>query len=284
MCIRDSIYWGLESQAAGFVLHPGIMKGGEFMARRFLKKAVKDPVLREKLTPRFRMGCKRVLLSNDYFRAIQHESAELVTTGIDAITPNGIRTTDGVERKVDAILYGTGFDVTNYLTAINVVGPSGKSLNEAWVEKVGTYLGITVSGFPNLYLLMGPNTGLGHNSMIFMIEAQVRYAIQCINTVRRHKLLGMDVRPARQDEFQEELHARLQDTVWQSGGCRSWYQAADGRNPVLWPGFTFEYWLKTRKVDLSDYSLLGAGEDQSVIPLSAERGLASSTVLAGSSH
>jgi cation diffusion facilitator CzcD-associated flavoprotein CzcO len=180
---------------------------------------------------------------------------ELITEGIESIGPRGVRTRDGVEREVDAIVYGTGFDVSRYLAPIRIVGRQGRELNEVWSGAPSSFLGITVSGFPNLFLLMGPNTGLGHNSMIFMIEAQARYALQCIQALRTEDLRWLDVRPEVQAGFNEELQERLKRTVWQSGGCRSWYQTANGHNSAIWPGFTFEYWLRTRRVHLGDYSL-----------------------------
>jgi cation diffusion facilitator CzcD-associated flavoprotein CzcO len=180
---------------------------------------------------------------------------ELVTEGIESIGPRGVRTRDGVEHEVDAIVYGTGFDVAHYMAPIHIVGRQGRVLSEEWRDTPSSYLGITVSGFPNLFMLMGPNTGLGHNSMIFMIEAQARYAVQCIQALRSQGLRWLDVRPEVQAAFNEALREKLSQTVWQSGGCRSWYQTPQGHNSALWPGSTLEYWLRTRQLHLGDYTV-----------------------------
>ncbi|MFL5346216.1 MAG: flavin-containing monooxygenase [Hyalangium sp.] len=252
---RAALYWNSEWRAALFLRAGGLNRIVEWVSRRYLAQSVSDPRLRERLAPNYRLGCKRVLLSSDYYPAVQQPNVELVTEGIESIGPRGVRTRDGVEREVDAIVYGTGFDVSRYLAPIRIVGRGGRELNELWSGSPSSFLGITVSGFPNLFLLMGPNTGLGHNSMIFMIEAQARYALQCIQALRTRELRWMEVRPGVQAGFNEQLREKLAQTVWQSGGCRSWYQTADGHNSAIWPGFTFDYWLRTRHVHLGDYLL-----------------------------
>ncbi|HEY4240100.1 MAG TPA: hypothetical protein VGM88_09805 [Kofleriaceae bacterium] len=193
-----------------------------------------------------------MLISNDYYPALQRENVSLVTDGIQRIEPSGVRTNDGVLHPADAIVFGTGFRVVDYLAQMQVTGRGGRDLNDVWRnESVRTYLGITVSGFPNLFLLMGPNTGLGHNSMIFMIEAQARYAVDAIAQMRRADLDAIDVRPEVEQAFHADLAKRMKGTVWTSG-CNSWYMAPDGE-VLLWPGFTFDYWRRTRHVALSDY-------------------------------
>jgi cation diffusion facilitator CzcD-associated flavoprotein CzcO len=208
-------------------------------------------VLRAKVTPSYRLGCKRVLISNEYYPALQRPNVELVTDGIAEVTATGVRTHDGVERPVDAIVCGTGFRVSEYLSSIRIVGRGGVELNEAWRTSLRNYLGITVSGFPNLFLLMGPNTGLGHNSMIFMIEAQARYAVQALSAMRRDRIAFLDVRPEVETEFRAQLAEKMKGTVWMSG-CQSWYQTANGE-VFLWPAATVDYWWRTRTVALADY-------------------------------
>jgi cation diffusion facilitator CzcD-associated flavoprotein CzcO len=254
---RSGLYWLMESRVLGFAFAPRLNELLEKLVRRYLEAAVSDPVLRTKLTPDYRMGCKRVLISNDYYPALQRPNVELVCAGIAGIEPGGIRTIDGTLREVDAIVYGTGFDVAGYLSAMRITGAGGVTLEQAWSESVRNYLGIHVAGFPNLFLLMGPNTGLGHNSMIFMIEAQVRYAIEAISTLHRNGLAALDVRPEVEAAFTRELSRKLKDTVWTSG-CNSWYQAPDGE-VLLWPGFTFDYWRRTRRVELRDYQTRSLG-------------------------
>jgi cation diffusion facilitator CzcD-associated flavoprotein CzcO len=252
---RAALYWNSEWHVLLFLKVSWLTRLVEWVSRHHLAKSVPDPRLRELLTPRYRLGCKRVLLSSDYYPALLRPNVELVTEGIESIGARGVRTRDGVEREVDAIVYGTGFDVANYMAPLRIVGRQGRVLNELWRDAPSSYLGISVSGFPNLFLLMGPNTGLGHNSMIFMIEAQARYAVQCIQALRSQALRWLDVRPEVQDAFNDSLREKLGQTVWQSGGCRSWYQTASGRNGALWPGSTFGYWLRTRRLHLGDYTV-----------------------------
>jgi cation diffusion facilitator CzcD-associated flavoprotein CzcO len=251
---RALIYWQHEWRALGFVVDPRIMELVSALARRHLVRSISDPALRAALTPDYRMGCKRILISNDYYPALARDNVELVTQPIASIEARGVRTTDGRVREVDAILYGTGFTATDYLSPIRIVGRGGRELNEAWKETPKSYLGITVAGFPNLSLLMGPNTVLGHNSMIFMIEAQARYALQAIRALREHEARTIEPREDVQAHFQTWLRRRLSKTVWATG-CRSWYLDANGNNPVLWPGFTVDYWLRTRRLDPRDYAI-----------------------------
>jgi len=250
---RTGLYWLLESRVLGFAFAPRLSRMFERFAQNHLDHSVRDPALRAKLLPSYRLGCKRVLISNDYYPALVRDNVELVTDRIAAIEPSGIRTTSGTLHEVDAIIYGTGFKVVDYLSAMQVVGAGGRELNEVWRGQVRNYLGINVSGFPNLFLLMGPNTGLGHNSMIFMIEAQARYAVHAIRAMRRNSLAALDVKPAVERAFGAEIAGKLQGTVWTSG-CSSWYMAPGGE-VLLWPGFTFDYWRRTRRVDLRNYEV-----------------------------
>jgi cation diffusion facilitator CzcD-associated flavoprotein CzcO len=249
---RTGLYWMLEGRVLGFAFAPAVNRLAERLVRAHLARAVPDPELRRRLTPAYRLGCKRVLISNDYYPALARPNVELVTDGIEAVEPTGIRTADGRLREVDTIIHGTGFRVAEYLSSMEIVGRGGRELNAAWRESVRSYLGITVSGFPNLFLLMGPNTGLGHNSMIFMIEAQARYAVRAIRAMRRRGIAELDVRPEIEQAFRAEMRRKLAGTVWTSG-CSSWYLAPGG-DALLWPGFTFDYWRRTRDVRLSDYA------------------------------
>ncbi len=250
---RSALYWSMEARVVPLVYDPRVLALGERFARRFIASQIADPALRDRVTPRYRMGCKRVLISNDYYPALTRDNVELVTDGITEVTTRGVRTRDGAEREVDAIILGTGFRVADYLSAMELRGRGGIDLNDTWRASLQSYLGITVAGFPNLFLLMGPGTGLGHNSMIFMIEAQARYAVQAIAKLRAAKLSSIDVRPEVQARFHAELRRKAQGTVWTSG-CASWYQAPSG-DLVVWPGFTFDYWRRTRRVELADYEL-----------------------------
>jgi cation diffusion facilitator CzcD-associated flavoprotein CzcO len=266
---RAWIYWTLELRAIGFVVNPKLMTLLQRLARKFIADSVADPTLRAKVTPDYTMGCKRILLSNDWYPALQRENVELVTDGIERITATGVRTRDGVERPVDAIVCGTGFMVGDYLTRLAIVGRGGRTLRQAMDAREGNFLGITVHGFPNLFLLMGPNTGLGHNSMIFMIEAQARYALQAIETLRRRKLRFLDVRASVQRGFTARLQEKMQRSVW-SSGCRSWY-AADGYNATTWPYFTFQYWWRTRRLALADYEVALPAPVRDAAPVATTR-------------
>ncbi|HKC52181.1 MAG TPA: NAD(P)/FAD-dependent oxidoreductase, partial [Myxococcota bacterium] len=256
---RARLYWTAELLALGFVVSPRLLKLLERPLRRYLAHQVRDRDLRAKLTPGYTLGCKRILLSNDYYAALQRPNVELVTAAIERITPKGIQTRDGVEHPADAIICGTGFMVGDYLTNLRIVGRDGRTLDQAVQARAGTYLGITLHGFPNLYLMMGPNTGLGHNSMIFMIEAQARHALQAIETVRRRKLAYLDVLESAQAKFTARLQRRMRRSVW-SSGCHSWYLDADGYNGTLWPYFTFQYWWRTRRLALEDFEAVPASD------------------------
>jgi cation diffusion facilitator CzcD-associated flavoprotein CzcO len=249
---RTGLYWLMESRVLGFAFAPKINRVFERLVLANLARQVRDRELRARLTPDYRMGCKRVLISNDYYPALARPNVELVTDGIAAIEPTGIRTADGRLREVDTIVFGTGFRVVDYVSSMAIRGRDGVDLSTAWQDSVRNYLGITVSGFPNLFLLMGPNTGLGHNSMIFMIEAQARYTVGAILAMHRNGLASIEVRPEVERAFRAEMSRKMTGTVWTSG-CSSWYMAPDGE-VLLWPGFTFDYWLRTRRVELRDFA------------------------------
>jgi cation diffusion facilitator CzcD-associated flavoprotein CzcO len=249
---RARIYWTRELLALGFVVEPRIMKLGEKLGRRYLAGQVADAALREKLTPGYTMGCKRILPTNDYLPALQRPNVELVTDGIAEVRARSIVTKDGNERPVDAIVLATGFEAAEQVAPFEVRGRDGRELNEVWRDGAEAYLGTTVAGFPNLFLLIGPNTGLGHSSMVFMIESQLAYVLGALRTMKDEGLKLVDVLPEAQARYNARLQERLKDTVWMSG-CMSWYLTRTGKNTTLWPGFTFEYRLRTRRFDARAY-------------------------------
>ncbi|HUQ57697.1 NAD(P)/FAD-dependent oxidoreductase [Lentzea sp.] len=255
---RDFVYWTRESSALGFAVNPRIMRFAQGIALRHMKKQVPDPELRKKLEPGYTMGCKRVLISNDYYPALSRPNVDLVTDKISEVREKSIVDSAGVEHEVDVIIYGTGFHVVDSFDYLDIQGKGGVDLAKQWREKgIETYFGITVSGFPNLFFLLGPNTGLGHNSVVFMIESQIRYISQCLRLLDHHRAAELDVRVEAQQEFNRELQGKLTKGVWTQGGCKSWYLDAKGVNRTIWPGFTWRYWLQTRKVDPADYELSG---------------------------
>ena len=246
---RYLIYWLNEARALGFTVDPRIMQLVKMIGRKNIERQIKDPVLRKRVTPTYTPGCKRILMSNTYYRALARPNVELVTDPIHEVTETGI---DG--RQLDAIIYGTGFRVNELLTPMEVIGRGGADLNETWKNRISAYLGTTVAGFPNFYMLMGPNTGLGHNSMVFMIESQIRYTLRCMAEAEKNGARAVEVRPEAQSAFVAGIDPRLQKAVWASG-CHSWYLDDKGQNATLWPGFTFEYWLRTLRVRREDYTL-----------------------------
>jgi cation diffusion facilitator CzcD-associated flavoprotein CzcO len=252
---RWGIYWWNELTANGF-LHANsvVLRIGARGARRHLEAQVASPELRAKLTPNYAMGCKRVLLSDDYYPALTRPNVELVTSPITEVLPQGVRTADGRVHEVDGLVYGTGFHATDPLGPLTITGRDGVSLREAWRDGLAAYRGTTVAGFPNLFLLVGPNTGLGHTSMVVMIEAQVRYAMAALATATTRQLRALEPLAAAQAAWNERLQARFGGTVWATG-CRSWYLDERGRNAVLWPGFTFAFERATRRFDADAYRL-----------------------------
>ncbi|MEC3982090.1 flavin-containing monooxygenase [Amycolatopsis sp. H20-H5] len=255
---RNALYWFLEVRAIGFNGHPKLMKAAESIAKRHIAKGVKDAALRRKVTPDYTMGCKRVLISNDYYPALNRSTVDIVTAGVREVKAHSVVDADGVEHEADAIIYGTGFHVTDALEYLDITGVDGRSLAKEWAaEGMRTHKGITVSGFPNLFFLLGPNTALGHNSVVFMIESQSKYVVDAIKLTDSHDAAALDVRQDVQDKFQAEIQDKLVKGVWTQGGCKSWYLDAKGVNRTIWPGFTWRYWLETRKVDPSDYELSG---------------------------
>jgi len=255
---RNALYWLLEARAIGFNGHPAIMKAGELIAKRNIAKGITDRALRKKVTPDYTMGCKRVLISNDYYPALNRPNVDVNTSGIKEVKAHSIVDAAGVEHEVDAIVYGTGFKVTDALEYLDITGVDGRNLAKEWAaEGMQTHKGITVSGFPNLFFLLGPNTALGHNSVVFMIESQSRYVVDAIKLADSRGAAAVDVRPGVQDKFQQDIQDKLVKGVWTQGGCKSWYLDAKGVNRTIWPGFTWRYWLETRKVDPADYELSG---------------------------
>ena len=251
---RTFIYWRQEVRGIGFTISPKLMQKATKIALQHLQKSVADPGLRQDLTPDYTIGCKRILISNDYYPALQEDNLTLVRRGIRQITRDGIIDDHGHHHSVDAIIFGTGFHATDPLKPTRIFGLGGRELADDWKQGPEAFLGISVNGYPNMFLLMGPNTGLGHNSMIFMIEAQVRYTLRILQRLLSGRVAAYDVKAGDQAAFNKDLQDTFAGTVWASG-CDSWYQTAAGRQTVLWPGFTFSYWFRTRRPDLSHYTV-----------------------------
>jgi cation diffusion facilitator CzcD-associated flavoprotein CzcO len=252
---RASIYARLEGRVLGF-RHPALMAGLERLAKLHIRRAIADPELRAALIPGYTLGCKRVLLSNDYYPALARDNVEVVTDGIERITEGGVVTADGAEHRVDTLIFGTGFKVADAFAQLAITGRDGVKLADAWRDGAEAHLGTTVAGFPNLFLLVGPNTGLSHSSMVYMIESQVAYVLDCLHLLDRNGARVLDTRPERQAAYNAELREKLAGGVWQRGGCRSWYLDEHGVNRTLWPDFTFRFRHRTRRATPADHELL----------------------------
>ncbi|TDD12638.1 NAD(P)/FAD-dependent oxidoreductase [Kribbella turkmenica] len=253
---RAGIYWGRESMVLGFAKMPAIMKLAQKVAGKHLERQVRDPLLRARLTPDFTLGCKRVLISDDYYPAIVQPNVDVITDRIAEVTPSGIVTEDGVKHDVDTIIYGTGFRVTDLPVMDMVHGRDGVSLREAWSDGMAAHLGTAIAGFPNFFMLIGPNTGLGHSSMVFMIESQIAYILDALKTMDAEGLRQVEVRPEVQRAFVDGVRSSMRNTVWTRGGCTSWYLDSEGRNTTLWPSFTFRFRRLTRRFDSAEYQTL----------------------------
>ncbi|SFW68428.1 flavin-containing monooxygenase [Amycolatopsis australiensis] len=250
---RDLLYWLLEARAIGFNGQSWVMKLGQRLAKRNIDRAIKDPALRRKVTPDYTMGCKRVLISNDYYPALARDNVEVVTDGVREVREHSVVDAAGVEHEADVIIYGTGFHVTDAFDELEIVGRDGRNLAKEWAtEGMRTHLGITVAGFPNLFFLLGPNTGLGHNSVVFMIEAQISYVAEALRLARGK---AIEPKPEVQERFNTEIQRKLAKGIWTRGGCKSWYLDAKGVNRTIWPGFTWRYWLDTRRVRREDFRI-----------------------------
>jgi cation diffusion facilitator CzcD-associated flavoprotein CzcO len=257
--MRWLLYWRLEGRATAFVVFPRLTRLVEWLGRWNIRRGIGDPGLRLKVVPDFPAGCKRVLLSDDYYPTLTRENVQLVTRNIREISESGIVTTDGVETPVDAIVFCTGFQATQPVPPGRFVGREGLDLTQRWGNGMEAFMGVSVSGFPNMFILNGPNTGLGHNSVVFMLEAQIHYVMEGLRQMREEGIATMEIRRDVEAAFNRRLQQRLSRTVWASG-CRSWYIDERGRNTTLWPGFTVEYWARTRKFRLEDYVVKAGGE------------------------
>ena len=239
------------------------------VARKHLRSAVKDPELIHKLTPNYRIGCKRVLLSDDYYPALARSHAHVIDSGVSRIEGNTVISASGEKATVDVIVFCTGFHVSDMHRNLDMAiqGRDKVSLKDYWSEKgMEAYMGTTVTGFPNMLFFLGPNTGLGHNSMVHIMESQSNYLAEYLNTLRKNPEHSLNVKSARQRSFNEEIQKKMKGTQWLSGGCISWYLNEQGENRVLWPGSTLSFRRATKRIDLKDYDLIRKQDEQPEIP------------------
>ncbi|MHB8717717.1 MAG: flavin-containing monooxygenase [Candidatus Dormibacteria bacterium] len=256
---RAALWGALELRIVGF-RNPRLMRGAEKLARWHMRRQVPDEALRRKLTPDYTLGCKRILLSDDYYPALTQANVEVVTAGVGEVRPSGIVDGEGIEHPADTIIFGTGFHVTDAPVASRIRGADGRTLAEVWDPSMRAYLGTTVSGFPNMFFMLGPNTGLGHNSMVHMIESQVAYIVDALRAMEERGIGVLEVRPEAVEAYNRWLDDRLRGTVWTAGHCRSWYLDSMGRNSTLWPGSTVAFRRRTRRFRPRPYRLLRAAQ------------------------
>ena len=255
--VRKALYLGHESVALGIVWNSPLTRVVEKVAEAHLNRQVKDPWMRRQLKPDFRIGCKRVLMSSDYYPALQQDNCELVTWPIARISEQGIRTAEGIEHQFDCIVFATGFDVSNAGTPFPVRGVGGRELGQEWHRGAQAYKSINVSGYPNLHMTFGPNSGPGHNSALVYMESQIEYILKAVRVLRALEIKALDVKSHIQARHNREIQKRLAKTNWNSG-CKSWYLTEDGFNATMYPGFATQYARQMASLDLKDYALIRA--------------------------
>ncbi|WP_244931648.1 NAD(P)/FAD-dependent oxidoreductase [Nocardioides sp. W7] len=252
---RTGIYLARETYVPAFTIQPKIAWPAKQLALANIRRGIPDPVLRERVTPTFELGCKRVLISNAYYPALAADNVDLVTDGIAQVTSGAVVADDGTERAVDVIVVATGFFTTELPIAEHVTGPAGRTLAQVWAERgMAAYKGTTVPGFPNLFFLVGPNTGLGHSSMVFVIESQVAYLRAAVRAMRAGRYAAVEPTRTATDRWNRRLQRRMDHTVWSTGGCSSWYLDRHGRNTTLWPRATFTMRAQLSRFDQDTYT------------------------------
>jgi cation diffusion facilitator CzcD-associated flavoprotein CzcO len=266
--MRSAIYWGRELYAIP-MLRVKLSKVIRRAALRHLRHQVKDPALRAKLTPDYAPGCKRILISNEYYPALAQPNVDVITSAVAEVRGRTVVGSDGSEREVDTIILGTGFHVTDLPIATRVRGRDGRTLAETWDGSLQALRGTTVAGFPSLFFLLGPNTGLGHTSVVLMAEAQARYVRQALDHRDRSAAAGVEPLQAAQDRWTDAVQERMKGTVWTEGGCASWYIDAKGRNTTLWPDHTFRFFSAVRRFDPSEYAVLPVAEPAAPVEVAA---------------
>lgn len=261
---RSLIYIKNEARALAFTRLSWVLKYAEWQAKRMARRDIHDLTKRAAIIPDYQAGCNRILLANDWYSTIDQAHVELVTAPIQQLTANGIATELGpnsaTEHELDVIIYATGFRATEFLAPMTIQGRNGRTLNETWSRGAEAYKGINVSGFPNLFILYGPNTNLSHSSILLMLEAQFHYVLACLKSMESRHAKSMDVKAAPQQQYVNQLDKKLQRSVWASG-CNSWYLTEHGRNVINWFGFTFSYRRLTQRVNHAHYDFLGQERD-----------------------
>jgi cation diffusion facilitator CzcD-associated flavoprotein CzcO len=264
---RSAIYFGRECFVPGFTVNPRLAAPARKAALANIARAIDDPALRRRVAPDYQIGCKRILISNDYYPALAQDHVDLVTDPIVRVTERGVVTADGTEREVDVLVVATGFYTTEQPIAAHIVGAEGRSLAEEWaVDGMTAYKGTTFHGFPNLFQIVGPNTGLGHSSMVFVIESQITYILDALAALRRRRLSSVQPTRQAQRRWNARLQRRMRRTVWSTGGCSSWYLDSHGRNTTLWPRTTIALRLLLARFDPARYHLTSGAPATDTVP------------------
>ncbi|MDB5976102.1 MAG: monooxygenase [Nevskia sp.] len=253
--VREVMYWAHESMAFGMIWNTPMTTLLQGVSSRFLRRQVRDPWMRRQLAPDFRIGCKRVLMSSDYYRALQRDNCELITWPIAGIVEKGIRTSEGLEHQVDCIVFATGFEVSKSGTPFPITGLDGRKLGAEWARGAQAYKSVNVAGYPNLFMTFGPNSGPGHNSALVYMESQIDYIVRGIGTILRQDLKQLDVRAEAQVRYNKGIQKRLATTNWNSG-CKSWYLTEDGYNATMYPGFATQFKRQMKTFAQQDYRAL----------------------------
>lgn len=249
---RQALFWGHEASATALVWNTPLSGLVAQLGKAHLRATVKDPWLRRQLTPDFTPGCKRMLVSSDYYPALQRDNCKLISWPIATVSPSGIRTSDGVEHHVDAIVFATGYDVHLTGPPFPVTGLGGRALADEWARGAQAFKSIQAHGYPNLFFMTGPNSGPGHNSLLVYVEGQIDYVVRAVGAIRGGSLRYLDVRDDVQRRHNKQIQRRLGKTTWMSG-CRSWYLTEDGFNASMYPGFATQYVRQMRSFRLTDY-------------------------------
>jgi cation diffusion facilitator CzcD-associated flavoprotein CzcO len=235
--------------------YPWILKMGEILAHYHIKRTISDPILQKKLTPKYRMGCKRILISNNYYPALAKKNVEVITDEIQEIRSHSIVTRDGKERQIDSLILATGFHATDMPIATKIRGRNGTLLSDSWKGGPRSYLGISVPCFPNFFLIMGPNTTLGHTSVVLIIESQIEHILKALHFMATHQVSTLEVKKEAEDQFNLEVDQQMKNTIWSTGGCNSWYQDSTGRISAIWPASIATFRNRVEPFVSSDYAL-----------------------------
>ncbi|WP_032385998.1 flavin-containing monooxygenase [Rhodococcoides fascians] len=254
--VRGIIYGYREAYVTVLADNPWMLPAVKAFAKANLKRQVKNPTKRAALTPDYAPGCKRLLLSNDWLRTLDRQDVDLVTSGLTSVTENGVVDASGRNYEVDTIIFATGFTPTEPPVSHLLRGSDGRTLAERWGGSPQAHLGTTIAGFPNLFLMYGPNTNLGHSSIVYMLESQANYVVSALSEMRDHHATAVEVSESAQQQHNSWVDSSLDGTVWNAGGCSSWYLDANGRNSTMWPTYTFRFRNKTRTFDTSNYRLV----------------------------